>query len=187
MKLFDALSPAPRCLRMYLIEKGIMLDSVQVDVFAGENRQAPYLQHNPAGQTPALLLDDGTCIAESVAIMEYVEELHPEPPLFGSTPRERALTRQGYTVVTAADGDEGEVVAVVVGAEQGGRVDEAGAGAAARQRAAQAVNRCSNSSPLSVQKSRSLNKAFLAFSGELGTLASKSGSTISMAFLLTGP
>lgn len=94
MKLFDALSPAPRCLRMYLIEKGIMLDSLQVDVFAGENRQAPYLQHNPAGQTPALLLDDGTCIAESVAIMEYVEELHPEPPLFGSTPRERALTRQ---------------------------------------------------------------------------------------------
>lgn len=94
MKLFDALSPAPRCLRMYLIEKGIMLDSVQVDVFAGENRQAPYLQHNPAGQTPALLLDDGTCIAESVAIMEYVEALHPEPPLFGSTPEECALTRQ---------------------------------------------------------------------------------------------
>ncbi|MCK9515837.1 MAG: glutathione S-transferase family protein [Ottowia sp.] len=94
MKLFDALSPAPRCLRMYLIEKGLMLDSVQVDVFAGENRQPDYLQHNPAGQTPALLLEDGTCIAESMAIMEYVEELHPEPPLIGSTPLERALTRQ---------------------------------------------------------------------------------------------
>lgn len=94
MKLFDALSPAPRCLRMYLIEKGIMLDSEQVDVFAGDNRQAAYLAHNPAGQTPALLLDDGTCIAESVAIMEYLEELHPEPPLLGSTPEERALTRQ---------------------------------------------------------------------------------------------
>ena len=94
MKLFDALSPAPRCLRMYLIEKGILIESVQVDVFAGANRQEPYLQHNPAGQTPALLLDDGSCIAESVAIMEYVEELHPEPPLVGSTPQERALTRQ---------------------------------------------------------------------------------------------
>lgn len=94
MELFDALSPAPRCLRMYLIEKGIMLDSVQIDVFAGENRQAAYLRHNPAGQVPALLLDDGTCIAESVAIMEYVEERHPEPPLIGSTPVERALTRQ---------------------------------------------------------------------------------------------
>lgn len=94
MKLFDAPSPAPRCLRMYLIEKGIMLDTEQVDVFVGENRQPPYLQHNPAGQTPALLLDDGTCISESVAIMEYIEELNPEPPLIGRTAVERALTRQ---------------------------------------------------------------------------------------------
>lgn len=94
MKLFDALSPAPRCLRMYLIEKGVVIDTVQVDVFAGENREAAYLQHNPAGQTPALLLEDGTCIAESIAIMEYLEELNPEPPLIGATPEERALTRQ---------------------------------------------------------------------------------------------
>lgn len=94
MKLFDALSPAPRCLRMFLLEKGLDLPTQQVDVFAGENRAAPYLAHNPAGQTPALLLDDGCCIAESVAIMEYLEELHPTPALIGSTPEERALARQ---------------------------------------------------------------------------------------------
>jgi glutathione S-transferase len=94
MLLLDALSPAPRALRMYLAEKGIVLTVRQVDVFTGENRQAAYLAHNAAGQTPALLLDDGTALAESVAIMEYLEELHPDPPLIGATPRQRAATRQ---------------------------------------------------------------------------------------------
>ncbi len=94
MRLLDALSPAPRALRMYLREKGLTLPTRQVDVFSGENRRSPYLAQNAAGQTPALRLDDGTCIAESVAIMEYLEELHPEPVLVGTTAVERAITRQ---------------------------------------------------------------------------------------------
>lgn len=94
MIVLDALSPAPRCLRMFLLEKQLRLPLRQVDVFSGENRQAPYLAHNRAGQTPALLLDDGRCIAESVAIMEYLEELHPMPALIGATPEQRAATRQ---------------------------------------------------------------------------------------------
>lgn len=93
MLLFDALSPAPRALRMYLAEKQLALPTQQIDVFAGENRRSPYLVRNPAGQTPALLLDDGTTLAESVAIMEYLEELHPDPPLLGTTPEQRAQTR----------------------------------------------------------------------------------------------
>lgn len=94
MLLLDALSPAPRTVRMYLAEKGLKLPSRQIDVFSGENRQTAYLALNPAGQTPALLLDDGTCIAEAVAIMEYLEERHPAPSLIGTTPEERAQTRQ---------------------------------------------------------------------------------------------
>ncbi len=94
MLLLDALSPAPRALRMYLAEKGIVLRVRQVDVFTGENRQPAYLARNAAGQTPTLLLDDGTALAESVAIVEYLEELHPDPPLIGATPRQRAETRQ---------------------------------------------------------------------------------------------
>lgn len=94
MLLLDALSPAPRTVRMYLAEKDLAMAMRQVDVFAGENRRPPYLAHNPAGQTPALLLDGGTCIAESVAIMEYLEELHPAPALIGSTAGQRAETRQ---------------------------------------------------------------------------------------------
>lgn len=94
MLLLDALSPAPRCVRMALLEKGLELPLRQIDVFGGENREAPYLAHNPAGQTPALLLDDGTCIAESVVIVEYLEELRPDPPLIGRNALERAETRQ---------------------------------------------------------------------------------------------
>lgn len=94
MLLFDALSPAPRALRMFLLEKDLSIPTRNVDVFVGENRQGPYLTHNPAGQTPALLLDDGTCIAEAVAIMEYLEECHPTRALIGNTPEERAVTRQ---------------------------------------------------------------------------------------------
>ena len=94
MLLFDALSPAPRALRMYLLEKGVTIPTQDIDVFTGENRRQPYLSHNPAGQTPALLLDDGRCLAESVAIMEYLEERYPDPPLIGTTPKERTETRQ---------------------------------------------------------------------------------------------
>lgn len=94
MLLLDALSPAPRCVRMALLEKRLTLPMQQVDVFSGENRAPPFLARNPAGQTPALLLDDGRCIAESVAIVEYLDELHPETTLIGRTPAERAQTRQ---------------------------------------------------------------------------------------------
>ena len=96
MLLYDADSPAPRCLRMFLIEKGLQLPAVQVDVFAGENRAPPFRTLNPAGQTPALRLDDGRVLAEAVAIAEYIEELHPWPALIGRNPAERAETRQWW-------------------------------------------------------------------------------------------
>lgn len=96
MLIHDAISPAPRCLRMFVLEKGLHLPSVAVDVMRGENREHDYLAVNPAGQTPALELDDGTTLAEAVAIAEYLEELHPEPALVGRTPQQRAQTRQWW-------------------------------------------------------------------------------------------
>ena len=96
MLIFDAISPAPRCLRMFVLEKGLRLPSTAVDVMCGENREAGYLAVNPAGQTPALQLDDGGTLAEAVAIAEYLEELHPEPALIGHTAIERAQTRQWW-------------------------------------------------------------------------------------------
>jgi glutathione S-transferase len=94
MKLYKSIGPNPRVVRMFLAEKGVELPEVEVDLRGGENRQAPYnTTVNPAGQTPALELDDGSCLTEITAICEYLEERHPNPALIGSTPEERARTR----------------------------------------------------------------------------------------------
>lgn len=96
MLIYDAQSPAPRCLRMFLLEKQLRLPAVTVDVMTGENRAAAFLAVNAAGQTPALRLDDGSTLAEAVAIAEYLEELYPTPALIGRTAAERGLTRQWW-------------------------------------------------------------------------------------------
>lgn len=96
MLLYDAHSPAPRCLRMFMLEKQLVIPSTTIDVFAGENRREAFLSLNPAGQTPALQLDDGRVLAEAVAIAEYLEEQNPQPALIGTTAVERAETRQWW-------------------------------------------------------------------------------------------
>jgi glutathione S-transferase len=78
---------------MFMAEKGIDIPRVEVDLMAAENRRAPYTDKNPAGQLPCLELDDGSYVAEILPICEYLEEKHPRPPLVGSTPEERAVTR----------------------------------------------------------------------------------------------
>jgi glutathione S-transferase len=89
--LYDhPMAPNPRRVRIYLAEKGIEVPLQTVDITTGENRTPPYLEKNPVGSIPILELDDGTCIAESVAICRYFEALHPEPPMFGTTPEEIA-------------------------------------------------------------------------------------------------
>ena len=93
MKLYNSIGPNPRAVRIFLAEKGVDVPLEQVDIMAGENRQAAHLARNPAGQLPCLELDDGSHIAEITVICEYIEELHPAPPLVGSTPEERAETR----------------------------------------------------------------------------------------------
>ena len=95
MKLYDfALAPNPRRLRIYLAEKGLRIPRVTVDLRAGEQSTAEFLAKNPHGSLPVLELDDGTLLSESEAIIEYLEELHPEPSLIGRTPLERARTRR---------------------------------------------------------------------------------------------
>jgi glutathione S-transferase len=86
-------APNPKKVRVYLAEKGIQVDSVPVNIIAGENRQPEFLKKNPMGGLPVLELDDGTYLPESLAIIEYFEELHPNPPMIGTTPLERARVR----------------------------------------------------------------------------------------------
>ena len=93
MKFYDSVGPNPRLVRMFLAEKGLTLPSVQVDIMAGENRGEAYRKKNPFGQLPALELDDGRVIGETVVICEYLEEKSPQPVLIGATPEERAETR----------------------------------------------------------------------------------------------
>ena len=94
MKFYNSIGPNPRIVKMFMAEKGIDLPKVEVDLRAGENRQASYLAKNPAGQTPSLELDDGQVISEITVICEYLEEKHPTPVLIGATPEERAETRK---------------------------------------------------------------------------------------------
>jgi glutathione S-transferase len=93
MKFYNSLGPNPRLVRLFMAEKDIEIPALEIDIMAGENRRPPYTDKNPNGQMPSLELDDGRVIAETVAICEYLEELHPSPPLIGSTPEERAETR----------------------------------------------------------------------------------------------
>ena len=93
MKLYDSIGPNPRVVRMFLAEKGLVLPVQNVDLAAGENREAVHLARNPHGQMPTLELDDGSFLSETVAICEYLEELQPAPALIGSTAEERAEAR----------------------------------------------------------------------------------------------
>lgn len=85
------LSPVCRKVRIVLAEKGIAADMQVESVW---ERRREFLALNPAGDVPVLALDDGTCLADSSAICEYIDEIQPEPPLFGPTPLERAEVRR---------------------------------------------------------------------------------------------
>lgn len=93
MKLYTSVGPNPRVVKMFLAEKGIDVDRIEVDLRGGENRREAYMAVNPAGQTPALALDSGVNLTEITAICEYLEDVTPNPPLIGTTAEERAQTR----------------------------------------------------------------------------------------------
>lgn len=92
MKLYDCkTAPSPRRVRIFLAEKGINVDTVEVDLASGEQYGEAYRRINPDCVVPALELDDGSCISEVLAICQYFEALQPEPPLMGRSIEERAL------------------------------------------------------------------------------------------------
>jgi glutathione S-transferase len=94
MKLYDfPQSPNCRKVRIYLAEKGLTLPLHPVNLLAGEQRSPEFLRRNPFGAVPILELDDGAVIPESLAIIEYLEEHHPQPSLLGTAPLGRALVR----------------------------------------------------------------------------------------------
>jgi glutathione S-transferase len=91
MRIIEARgTPNGRRVRVFLAEKGIAVEGVNIDLRAGQNLAPEHRAKNPFGRIPVLELDDGTCIAESVAICRYFEESQPRPPLFGTDAKSRA-------------------------------------------------------------------------------------------------
>jgi len=92
MKLYDGgRAPNPRRVRIYLAEKGIEVPLEPVDMGALAHKSAAFAAINPLQLLPALQLDDGTVLTESIAICRYFERLHPEPPLFGTDAKDSAV------------------------------------------------------------------------------------------------
>jgi glutathione S-transferase len=85
------MAPNPRRVRIFLAEKGIQVPDEQVDLAKAQNRTPEFLKINPMGGVPVLQLDDGSYLAESVAICRYFEETHPEPRLMGVDARDKAM------------------------------------------------------------------------------------------------
>ena len=92
MKIYEfTQAPNPRRVRIFLAEKGITVPLEQVNIATADNRKPEFLKINPMGGLPVLELDDGTHIAESVAVCRYFEETKPEPPLFGVGAKDKAI------------------------------------------------------------------------------------------------
>ena len=92
MKLYDfELAPNAQRVRVFLAEKGLEVPTEQLNVRDDDQFVEPFTSMNPFHCVPFLELDNGTVIAESMSICRYLEELHPEPPLFGRTAEKRAV------------------------------------------------------------------------------------------------
>ena len=100
MKLYDAgRAPNPRRVHIFLAEKGIEVPREQIDIMKKEHLTDAFAAINPVQRVPALVLDDGTPIVESIAICRYFEELQPDPPLFGTGALERAQVEMWQRIV----------------------------------------------------------------------------------------
>lgn len=92
MRLFDcSTAPSPRRVRFFAAEKNLELELVPIDLASGQQFSEAYRAINPDCVVPALELDDGSCITEVNAICQYLEEIQPQPTLFGSNAKERAI------------------------------------------------------------------------------------------------
>lgn len=91
MQLYNGMSPNGFRVDIFLKEKAIEIPTTQIDIMGGGTRQPEYLKINPLGEVPALKLDDGRVLTETLAICRYLEAMHPETALFGKDATERAF------------------------------------------------------------------------------------------------
>ena len=92
MILYDVkIAPSPRRVRIFLAEKNVDVEVIQVNTAEGEHLKEDFLKLNPWATVPVLKLDDGTCISEAISCCRYLEENYPNPPLMGADPSEKAV------------------------------------------------------------------------------------------------
>ena len=92
MKFYDCTpAPSPRRVRIFIAEKGLDIETIQVDLRNKEQMNPDFAKKNPWLTVPVLELDDGTCISEIGACCRYLEEVHPEPPLLGRDAKDKAI------------------------------------------------------------------------------------------------
>lgn len=91
IKLYDCTpAPSPRRTRIFLAEKGIEYENIQVDLGKQEQLSPEFRKINPGCTVPALITEDGQTLTENAGIAAYLEAVYPEPPLLGTTPSEKA-------------------------------------------------------------------------------------------------
>ena len=123
MKLYESPSPNARRVHIFMAEKGIDCERVPIDIRAGENLTEEYLQKNPAGRVPVLELEDGTCITESLPIMEYLEEnIKTGKSLLPSDPLKRFEVRRLCETINSGTQPIQNLSVINMVAEQGGDV-----------------------------------------------------------------
>lgn len=89
--LYDcATAPSPRRARIFLAEKGLAFETVQIDLRSNEQMGEAYRQINPQCTVPALRTEEGALLTDNAAIAAFLEARHPEPPLLGRTPQDKA-------------------------------------------------------------------------------------------------
>ena len=92
MKLYTSVGPNPRVVNMFMVERGVEVEKVEIDIMAGDNLNDEYKKINPSAQSPCLVLDSGMALAESTVICSYLDETAGGDSLIGATPEERAET-----------------------------------------------------------------------------------------------
>lgn len=104
MRLYDnGISSAASRVRIALALKGLSFEKLPVGILGpdAENRQPDYLKVNPQGLVPALLTDRGSLITQSLAIIEYLDEISPEPALLPENAEDRAFSRSAALMIAA--------------------------------------------------------------------------------------
>ncbi len=97
-------APNPRRARMFIAEKGLEIESREISIAERQQLSADFLVINPHGTIPVLTTDDGATLTENLAIARYLELLHPDPPLMGSSAREEAEVLMWNAIVEAQGG-----------------------------------------------------------------------------------